>query len=90
MSDTRDNRKTAMEPRTTINPAVGVIMGQNRCSLDDAVTMPRDASGTRNVKLREIAPTIIATLNHGKTETPFDEKKGASIDQCFSRKGVWA
>jgi hypothetical protein len=74
LSDARDNLKAAMESRTTIDLAMGVIMGQNRCSQDAAFKILRNASSTRNVKLREIAATIVATYNDGgKTETPFDE-----------------
>ena len=74
MSDARDNLRAAMESRTTIDLAVGVVMGQNRCSQEAAFKILRNASSTRNVKLREVAATIIATLNRdGTVETRFDE-----------------
>lgn len=31
-AETAEDRRLAMEPRTTIDLAAGVIMGQNRCS----------------------------------------------------------
>ncbi|AUI51814.1 GAF and ANTAR domain-containing protein [Arthrobacter crystallopoietes] len=74
LSDARDNLKAAMESRTTIDLAMGVIMGQNHCSQDAAFKILRNASSARNVKLREIAASIVATLNQGgKAETRFDE-----------------
>lgn len=63
-----------MESRTTIDLALGVIMGQNHCSQDAAFRILKNASSTRNVKLRENAAGIVTTLNNdGKTQTPFDE-----------------
>jgi hypothetical protein len=74
LSDARDNLKAAMESRTTIDLALGVIMGQNHCSQDAAFKMLKNASSTRNVKLREIAAGIVAGLNHGGgTQTSFNE-----------------
>jgi len=74
LSEARDNLKAAMESRTTIDLAVGVIMGQNRCSQDAAFKILRKASSARNVKLREIAATIVAAINRGhEIETHFDE-----------------
>lgn len=74
LSETRDNLKAAMESRTTIDLAVGVIMGQNRCSQDAAFKILKNASNARNVKLREVAATIVATINQGReVETSFDE-----------------
>jgi hypothetical protein len=74
LSEARDNLKAAMESRTMIDLAVGVVMGQNRCSQDAAFKILKNASSARNIKLREVAVAIIATLNQGeKVETPFDE-----------------
>jgi hypothetical protein len=74
LTEARDNLKAAMESRTTIDLAVGVIMGQNRCNQDAAFEILRKASSARNVKLREIASTIVAGVNQGReAETRFDE-----------------
>jgi transcriptional regulator with GAF, ATPase, and Fis domain len=74
LSETRDNLKAAMESRTTIDLAIGVIMGQNRCSQEAAFKILRNASSARNVKLRDVAATIIAGINQGHdAETSFDE-----------------
>ncbi|AUI51817.1 GAF and ANTAR domain-containing protein [Arthrobacter crystallopoietes] len=60
--DARDNLKAAMESRTTIDLAVGIVMGQNRCSQEAAFKILKNASSTRNIKLREVAATIVASV----------------------------
>lgn len=74
LTEARDNLKAAMESRTTIDLAVGIVMGQNRCSQEAAFKILKNASSTRNVKLREVAATIVASVNRDREiETPFDE-----------------
>jgi AmiR/NasT family two-component response regulator len=49
-------------------------MAQNGCSQDAAFGVLRNASGARNVKLREVAAAVVAGLNEGRAiETRFDE-----------------
>lgn len=45
----------ALKSRTTIDLAVGMIMGQNRCSQKEAIELLKSASSSRNIKLRDIA-----------------------------------
>jgi AmiR/NasT family two-component response regulator len=72
--DARDNLKAAMESRTTIDLAVGIVMGQNRCSQEAAFKILKNASSTRNFKLREVAATIVASVNRDREiQAPFDE-----------------
>jgi AmiR/NasT family two-component response regulator len=62
-----------MESRTTIDLATGAIMAQNRCSQESAVRILRIASNTRNVKLRDIAASVVASISHDpKVRTHFD------------------
>ncbi|RJT74905.1 ANTAR domain-containing protein [Arthrobacter cheniae] len=73
LKDTTGHLKTAMESRTTIDLAVGVIMGQNRCSQDEAITILQSASSGRNVKLRDLAGDLLASLGQtGPVRTHFD------------------
>jgi AmiR/NasT family two-component response regulator len=66
--------KAALESRTTIDLAIGIIMGQNRCSQEAAFKILKNASSTRNAKLRDVAATIVAAVNREReVETPFDE-----------------
>lgn len=61
--------KAALASRTTIDQAIGVIMGQNRCDADHAFGLLRAASQNRNVKLRTVAAEIVAAVS-GKPPIP--------------------
>lgn len=63
--------EAALESRTTINLAAGVVMGQNSCSQLHAMEILRRASNARNVKLRDIARGIVEPLT-GSAVTRFD------------------
>lgn len=67
-----EDRRIAMESRTTIDLAAGIIMGQNRCSQDEAMTILKNASNHRNIKLRTLAEQIISSVGHGPANTKFD------------------
>jgi hypothetical protein len=49
----------ALASRSTIDQALGVLMTQNNCTPDVAFGILRRASQNRNVKLRDVAATII-------------------------------
>ena len=49
----------ALASRSTIDQALGVLMAQNQCSRDTAFGILRRASQNRNVKVRDVAATII-------------------------------
>jgi AmiR/NasT family two-component response regulator len=62
-----------MESRTTIDLATGAIMAQNRCIQETAIRILRIASNTRNVKLRDIAASVVASISHDpRVRTHFD------------------
>ncbi|MET1152988.1 ANTAR domain-containing protein [Arthrobacter sp.] len=61
----------ALESRTTINLAAGIVMGQNSCSQLQAMEILRRASNSRNVKLRDVAQGIVEPLAGATTR--FDE-----------------
>jgi GAF domain-containing protein len=71
-AETAAHLKAAMESRTTIDLAVGIIMGQNRCSQDRAFEILRSASSSRNIKLRDIAAGIVASTGQSDPATHFD------------------
>lgn len=72
LADRTEDLKAAMASRTVIDVAVGVIMGQNRCSQDEAFTILQRASSTRNIKVRELAARIVATAAPGQVSTHFE------------------
>ncbi|MHC5560666.1 GAF and ANTAR domain-containing protein [Kocuria sp. U4B] len=70
--DTETDLKAAIASRTTIDLAVGIIMGQNRCTQERAFEILRAASNHRNVKLRELAAEFVARVGKGPATTHFE------------------
>jgi len=52
----------ALESRTVIDLATGIIMAQNQCNQDTAIKVLRSASNTRNRKLRDVAALLVASV----------------------------
>jgi len=74
LEETRDGMTAAMRTRTVIDLATGAIMAQNRCSQAAAFKLLRDASSTRNMKLREVAAAVVSSVaGAADTFTYFDE-----------------
>nr|WP_312845145.1 GAF and ANTAR domain-containing protein [Arthrobacter sp. BB-1] len=67
-----DDLSAAMENRTTIDLACGVIMAQNRCSQEEAMAMLTKASSHRNQKLRDLAADVLSRVSSGSVSTHFD------------------
>ncbi|GAA1757248.1 hypothetical protein GCM10009712_02670 [Pseudarthrobacter sulfonivorans] len=63
--------RNAMEARTSIDVACGVIMGQNRCSYEEAFGIIAKASSNRNVKVRALAESLLEDLPGGAPATHF-------------------
>ncbi|WP_433280597.1 GAF and ANTAR domain-containing protein [Micromonospora sp. CA-244673] len=53
----------AMASRSVIDQALGVVMGQQRCTAAEAFTLLRQASQHRNRKLRDVAAEIITQVS---------------------------
>ncbi|MGP5319187.1 GAF and ANTAR domain-containing protein [Arthrobacter rhombi] len=66
------NALAALESRTTIDLAVGVIMGKTGCTQQDAVQTLKNASSSRNIKLREIARGLIGTTEQDAPAAYYD------------------
>jgi hypothetical protein len=71
-SDAASNLKAAMESRTIIDTAVGIIIAQNRCSQEEAIGLIKSASSNRNTKLREVAAAIVESAGGGRLSTHFE------------------
>jgi GAF domain-containing protein len=54
-----DHMRAAMESRSVIEQAKGIIMAQNRCDAERAFEVLRRASQGRNVKLRDLAHELV-------------------------------
>jgi GAF domain-containing protein len=57
------NLQHALASRAVIDQALGIIMGQNRCSADAAFGILRTTSQNRNVKLRDIATAMVTAVS---------------------------
>jgi hypothetical protein len=64
--------RSALESRTSIDIACGVIMAENRCSYRDAIDIISKASSHRNIKLRKVAEEILDKLPGGAPRTHFE------------------
>lgn len=72
LTDAQENLTSAMRSRTTIDLAAGIIMAQNRCSQDAAMTILKAASSARNSKLRDVAASVIGSISGLAPTTHFD------------------
>ncbi|MFF2344704.1 ANTAR domain-containing response regulator [Pseudarthrobacter sp. NPDC058119] len=69
-----ENLKSAMDTRTVIDVACGIIMAQNNCGKDHAFELLRSASNTRNQKLNEIAEALVNRFSGpGDVKAYFDD-----------------
>lgn len=74
LSEARHDLTAAMQSRTVIDMAVGAIMAQNRCDRDTAFSILTRASSTRNIKLRDVAATVITSISgEDRITAYFDE-----------------
>lgn len=71
-SELAEDRRAAMESRTGIDLAVGIIMGQNRCSQQEAFKILQRASNQRNVKLSVLAQELVTSVGQSAPRTSFD------------------
>jgi hypothetical protein len=72
-TDSATNLRATLESRTVIDMAIGIVMAQNRCSQDAAVQILTDASSNGNVKLRDIATSLVESVGGSATKTHFQE-----------------
>jgi AmiR/NasT family two-component response regulator len=52
----------ALASRTEIDQAIGILMGQQRCTADQAFALLRQHSQNNNRKLREVAADLIVRV----------------------------
>ncbi|MFJ5956161.1 GAF and ANTAR domain-containing protein [Paenarthrobacter sp. NPDC092416] len=67
-----EDLEQAMRSRTVIDLACGIIMGQNRCSQDEAFKILTKASNGRNQKLSVIAEALIRSVSSQEPVTHFE------------------
>ncbi|WP_258069869.1 ANTAR domain-containing protein [Arthrobacter sp. SX1312] len=69
--DAAANLYSAMETRTNIDIAVGIILGQSRCTQKEAFEMLQRASSTRGRKLSDVARDLIVQATGTTPHTHF-------------------
>jgi ANTAR domain/GAF domain len=72
-TDSATNLRATLESRTVIDMAIGIVMAQNRCDQQTAVRILTDASSNGNVKLRDIAASLVQSVGGNATRTHFEE-----------------
>jgi transcriptional regulator with GAF, ATPase, and Fis domain len=55
------NLRIALTSRSVIDQAIGILVAQQQCSVEDAFALLRQASQGRNVKLRDVAAEVVAS-----------------------------
>lgn len=66
------DRQQAMESRTAIDVAVGIIMAQQQCSQERAFEMLAEVSNLRNVKVRDLARDLVESIGKTPPKTTFE------------------
>jgi AmiR/NasT family two-component response regulator len=64
------NLRVALTSRSVIDQAIGILIAQQRCSVEDAFALLRQASQGRNIKLREVAAQIVASAQRQQPGKP--------------------
>jgi GAF domain-containing protein len=62
--------REALATRAVIDQALGLIMGQRRCTASEAFTVLREASQHRNLKLAAVATDLVTTITGHPPEPP--------------------
>jgi hypothetical protein len=62
LQESRQDLSAAMQSRTIIDMAIGAIMAQNRCGRDAAFKILRNTSNNRNLKIRDVAAGVVASI----------------------------
>lgn len=70
--DLTGHLRAVMQSRSSIDQAIGIVMGQNRCSQDHAFEVLKRASSTRNIKLSDLAADIVERAGGTRDRLRFD------------------
>lgn len=62
LRESREDLAAAMQSRTIIDMAIGAIMAQNRCGREAAFKILRNTSNNRNMKIRDVAAAVVASI----------------------------
>jgi hypothetical protein len=71
LAEMKEHLSAAMESRTAIDIAIGILMAENRCDQERAFSILRRASSNRNIKIRDLAAEIAASIAGKPVHTYF-------------------
>jgi GAF domain-containing protein len=71
LAQTTADLRASLESRAVIDQAIGIVMAQNRVGPDDALTLLRQASQGRNVKLRDLARDVVLRVGGVEQDSAF-------------------
>jgi GAF domain-containing protein len=73
-SEVRDQLEQALSSRTVIDQAIGILMGQQRCTADEAFALLRMRSQGSQRKLRDVAADLVTKVTGQEPQQarPFD------------------
>jgi GAF domain-containing protein len=69
LADLAEQLELAVQSRAVVDQAKGIIMGQNRCSSEEAFQVLVRASQARNIKLRVLAERVVASATRPTNAT---------------------
>ena len=79
------NLRIALNSRSIIDQAIGILIAQQQCTVEDAFALLRQASQGRNVKLRDVAAQVVASAQRrqpgkpgGRASTPLSLSGGST------------
>lgn len=63
-----DHLRTALSSRSVIDQAIGIVIGIDHCTPDEAFDVLRTVSQNRNVPLREVAAELVDRTSNGMSQ----------------------
>jgi GAF domain-containing protein len=72
-----DNLRVALSSRSVIDQAIGIVMGRERCSADEAFDVLRKVSQQRNTKLRHVATEVVTAISRAAGDDGGQARHGA-------------
>jgi len=72
LTETGQHLNAALAYRATVDTALGLVMAQNRCTHEAAFSILERASSTRNVKLRDVAASIVSSVSGEEPSVHFN------------------
>jgi GAF domain-containing protein len=82
-----DQLRASLASRSVIDWALGVIMGEERCSAGFAFEVLRRASQNRNIKLRQVAEEVIVRVTGEPSQPPPFDPPGGPAAPRDARRG---